>query len=167
MSIATPQTGGCAVRSRAFGPYGSVWRRAVRLRLGAVRPASTRVSFQSLRATLIGIDAGVLPPGCFVADAMHQPMMDAAERDREFVAGLAAERARLQVPQMMRIRGLAAADQAGLLGDVTKVLAVAIAARRRNGERALVDAGGLLPSIAPWHPSSPPCWGMLPACLRP
>ena len=87
------------------------------------------------------IDAGVLPPGCLVADAMDQPMMDTAERDRELVAGLAAKRPRLQVAQVMRVRGLAAADQAGLLGDVTKMLAVAIAPWRRNGEHALVYAG--------------------------
>ena len=38
------------------------------------------------------IDAGVLPPGRLVADAVDQPMVDAAERDRELVARLAAER---------------------------------------------------------------------------
>jgi len=43
------------------------------------------------------IDAGVLPPGRLVADAVDQPVMDAAERDRELVAGLAAERGRLRV----------------------------------------------------------------------
>ena len=68
-------------------------------------------------------------------------MVDAAERDRELVARLAAEGAGLKVPQMMRIGWFAAADQAGLLGDVAKVVAVAVAARCRNGECALVDAG--------------------------
>src|SRR5262245_58993644 len=69
--------------------------------------------------------------------------MDAAERDREFVAGLAAECPRLQVAQVMWVGRLAAADQAGLLGDVAQVLAVAVAAGRRNRERALVDAAWL------------------------
>jgi hypothetical protein len=66
--------------------------------------------------------------------------MDAAERHRKLVAGLAAEGTWLQVAQVMRIRGLAPADQAGLLGDVTKVLTVAITPWRRNGERGLVYA---------------------------
>jgi hypothetical protein len=34
---------------------------------------------------------------------MHCPMMDAAERHSEFIAGLAAERARLQVAKVMRV----------------------------------------------------------------
>ena len=70
--------------------------------------------------------------------------MDAAERDREFVAGLAAKRPRLHEPQVMRVGGLAAADQARLLGDIAKVVPVAIAPRCRNGEHALVDAVGLI-----------------------
>jgi len=40
--------------------------------------------------------------------------MGAAERYREFVTGLAAERPRLHVAKMMRVRWLAAADQARL-----------------------------------------------------
>jgi len=71
---------------------------------------------------------------------MHQPVVDPAERDGELVAGLAAERARLQVAQVMRVRGLAATDQAGLLGDVAQVFAVAVATGCRDRERALVDA---------------------------
>src|SRR6266511_4129160 len=87
-----------------------------------------------------GIDAGGLPPGAFVADAMHGPVMHAAERDREFVARLAAERARLHVAQMMGIGWLAATDEPRLLHDTAKVLPVAIATRGRHGEDALVDA---------------------------
>ena len=65
--------------------------------------------------------------------------MDAAERDRELVARLAAERARLHVAQVMRVGRLAAADQAGLLGDVAQVVPVAVAARCGDREHALVD----------------------------
>ena len=36
--------------------------------------------------------------------------------------------------------GLAAAHEARLLGDIAKVLSVAIAPRRRNCQRALIDA---------------------------
>jgi hypothetical protein len=57
-------------------------------------------------------------------------MMDAAERDHEFVARLAAERPWLQEPQVMRVGWLATGNQAPLLGDMAKVVPVAIPARR-------------------------------------
>ena len=50
-----------------------------------------------LAGDLDRVDAGGLPPGGFIAYAVHQPMMHAAERHRELVARLAAEGARLQV----------------------------------------------------------------------
>jgi hypothetical protein len=56
-------------------------------------------------------------------------VMRAAERDGEFVARFAAERPRLQVAKMMRIGLFAAADETRLLGDIAKVLPVAIAPR--------------------------------------
>ena len=56
-------------------------------------------------------------------------MMRAAERDGELVARFAAERPRLQVAKMMRIGLFAAADEARLLGNIAKVLAVSIAPR--------------------------------------
>jgi hypothetical protein len=42
-------------------------------------------------------------------------MMDATERDPKFVAGLATERPWLHEPQVMRVGGLAAADETRLL----------------------------------------------------
>ena len=45
---------------------------------------------------------------------------------------------------MMRIGLFAAADEARLLGNIAKVLAVTIAPRCRNDEHALVDAVGLI-----------------------
>jgi len=71
-------------------------------------------------------------------------MVHPAERHGEFVAGFAAERARLQVAQVVRVGWLAAADEAGLLPDKAKVLAVAVAPWRGNREHALVDADGLI-----------------------
>src|SRR5262249_38222853 len=97
---------------------------------------------------LHGIDAGGLPPGAFVARAMRGSVMHAAERDREFIAGFAAERSWLQISKMMWIRWLAAADEAGLSGDKTQMLPVAIAARRGNCKHTLVDAAGLVISAA-------------------
>ena len=93
-----------------------------------------------LTGDLNGIDAGRLPPSLLVAGTMDRAVMRAAERDGEFVARFAAERPRLQVAKVMRIGLFAAADEARLLGNMAKVLAVTIAARGRDPEDALVDA---------------------------
>src|SRR5262245_38116266 len=86
------------------------------------------------------VDPGRSPPGLLIAGAMYRAMMRAAERDGEFIAGLAAERPRLQVAEMMRIGLFAAADEARLLGNVAKVLPVSITPWFGNDEHALVDA---------------------------
>src|SRR5215475_4413120 len=93
-----------------------------------------------LTGDLNGVDAGRPPPGLFVAGAMDRPVMRAAERDGEFVARFAAERPWLQVTKMMRIGLFAAAYEARLLGNVAKVLRLAIATRCSNREDTLVDA---------------------------
>ena len=93
-----------------------------------------------LTGDLNGVDAGRLPPGLLVTGAMDRPVMRAAERDGEFVARFAAERPWLQVTKMMRIGLFAAADETCLLGNVAKVLPVAIATRCSNREDTLVDA---------------------------
>ena len=69
--------------------------------------------------------------------------MCAAKWDREFVATLAAERARLEVAKVVRIRWLAAAYETGLSGNMAEVLSVAISARRANHEHAFIH--GLIP----------------------
>jgi hypothetical protein len=73
-----------------------------------------------------GIDASGSPPLSFVARA-DGTRDGAPGRHGEFIAGLAAERARLQVANVVRVGWLATADQAGLLCDKAKVLPVAIA----------------------------------------
>src|SRR5262249_6640568 len=93
-----------------------------------------------LTGDLNGVDAGGLPPRLLVAGAMDRPVMRAAERDGEFIAHFATERPWLQVAKMMRIGLFAAADEARLLGDITKVLPVTIAPRGSDREHALVDA---------------------------
>src|SRR3954453_17277132 len=50
-----------------------------------------------------GVDAGVLPPGLLVTDAVQQPVMDAAERNCELIAHLAPQRSRLHVLEVMRV----------------------------------------------------------------
>jgi len=93
---------------------------------------------------LVWIDAGRPPPGSFVAGAMDRAVMDTAEGHGEFIAGSTAERARLQVAKMMRVGWPATADEARLLGDIAKVLAVAITPWGGNGEDAFVDPDGLV-----------------------
>src|SRR5262245_37707709 len=71
---------------------------------------------------------------------MHRTMVPSTERDHEFIADLASERARLGKSEVVGIRGSAAADEARLLRHIAQVLPVAIAARRCDREGALVDA---------------------------
>jgi hypothetical protein len=75
---------------------------------------------------------------------MDGAMMDTAQRHGEFIAGPAAERARLQVAKVMRIGWLAAADEARLLGDRARVLAITIPPRRGNRGHGPVVSGGLV-----------------------
>ena len=77
------------------------------------------------------VDANPLPPRPFVADTMNRAMMDPAQRHRELVADLTADCAVLCEAQVMRIRGLAAANQAGLLSNKSDVVLVADPARLR------------------------------------
>src|SRR5262245_30070543 len=67
-------------------------------------------------------------------------MMPSTERDGELIADLAAERTGLGETKVVWIRGLAAAHETCLLGDVAQVLPVAIATRGGDREDALVDA---------------------------
>ena len=59
-------------------------------------------------------DFEILPPSHFIAGLMQLPVMTPAERDSELVADFEAEGSRLGKPQVMRIGGLTAADEAGL-----------------------------------------------------
>ena len=65
--------------------------------------------------------------------------MDAAQRDREFVADLSAERARLHEAKMVRIGGLSPAYEARLLGDDSEMLLIAVATRFSNRKGTFVD----------------------------
>src|SRR5262245_55954108 len=100
---------------------------------------------------------------------MHRTMMPSTERHHEFIADLATERARLGKSEVVRIRRLATAQQTRLLRDIPQVRPVAIAARRRDREGALVDAlrsprigafgGGIdlgFRNLSHWKPIPPP-----------
>src|SRR6516225_3515527 len=66
----------------------------------------------------------------------RRPLAHSARR----LPDLAAERTGLGKSEMVGIRGLAAAHETRLLGDVAQVLPVAIAPRGSDREDALVDA---------------------------
>ena len=86
-----------------------------------------------------GICAGPLPPSRFVATAMDLAMMAAAKRHGEFVAYFPAKCAVLTETQMMRIRRCAAANQAWLVGDESKVILVPDAARLGMDKFAFIN----------------------------
>jgi hypothetical protein len=98
------------------------------------------VRFQKVRAALMGS----MPASGHQADSLpntvHQPMMDSTEGHREFVTRLAPERARLREAKMMRVRGLAAAYEARLLGDIAQVRLVAEPAKLGDRKDGFVDA---------------------------
>src|SRR5262249_25970524 len=74
------------------------------VRSSRIRPSFTRVCLHSLRAALSGSTPAVCHHARSVADAMDCAVMGAAQRYSEFVARLAAERLRLHVAKMMRVR---------------------------------------------------------------
>ena len=67
-------------------------------------------------------------------------MVNPTERHRELVADLATERARLRRPEVMRLRGLAPANQARLRGNELTMFFVAQAPRFADRKHAFVDA---------------------------
>ena len=91
-----------------------------------------------------GINSGCFPPRAFIGRAVRGAVMHATERDRELIARFAAQRAWLDVPEMMRIRWLAAADEARLLSDEAQMLAISIAARCGERQDALINSFALI-----------------------
>jgi hypothetical protein len=70
---------------------------------------------------------------------MNLAMVTTAQRDREFITDLAAERPALREAHMMGIRWLAAAHQARLIGNEPDMIAVADSPRFRKCKYALVN----------------------------
>ncbi len=66
-------------------------------------------------------------------------MVSAAQWNGELIADLAAERPALGEAQMMGIAGLAAANQARLLGHISDVITITNPARLRQRQRCFVD----------------------------
>src|SRR5262249_6262504 len=63
------------------------------------------------------VDAGPMPPSCFIAAVMNLTMMSPTEWNSELIADLATERPRLRKAQVVSIRRMPPADQARLLGN--------------------------------------------------
>ena len=108
-----------------------------------IRASPQGMRLQPQRASGDGwINAGILPPGGFIAKAMGLAMMPPAQRHGELVTCLAAQRAVLREAQMVGIWRPAPTNQARLFGHELDVLLVTKAARLRMGELALVNAIG-------------------------
>ena len=88
-----------------------------------------------------GLETGFRPPVRFLAGAVQFAMVCPAQRDREFVADLLSQSARLRKTQVVRVTGLAAADEAGLFRDEPQMLLVPQPFGFGEGEHAFVDAG--------------------------
>src|SRR6266699_6550966 len=70
------------------------------------------------------VDPSRFPPQRLVARAMELAVVQAAERNREFVADLAPQGALLGEAQVVRLGGLAPANEAGSGSDVIQMLLV-------------------------------------------
>ena len=105
------------------------------------------------------------PPGGFVAAAVNLAMMSPAQRHRELIADLAPQGSALREAQMMGIRRLPAANEAGLLRHISDVVAVTNPAWLRQRQGALVDRRvdrlGSLPFLRPIRLGLSPCWSLL------
>src|SRR5215475_2694903 len=93
---------------------GSTWRvhRSIRVRTLCHRVGSHPAFILAgllpeLPRDLDRVDASSFPPGTFVTGAVGGTVVDAAKRNCEFIARFAAERARLEVAQVMGVGRLA------------------------------------------------------------
>jgi hypothetical protein len=76
------------------------------------------MALQPKRASRGGsIGANLIPPRGFVTAAMYLAMMTTAERDRELIANFSAQSGWLCKPEMMRIGGTPAANEAWVFRD--------------------------------------------------
>jgi|SRR6185437_7121315 len=96
--------------------------------------------FPELSGDAQRIDFKVVPPGDFVADLVQLPVMAATERHRELIAHFDTKRARLSEAEMMRVAGVASADDARLRGDKPKVRLVAPALWLGQREGAFINS---------------------------
>jgi len=96
------------------------------------------------------INISPLPPRGFVTTVMKLSMVAAAQRHRELIAGLAPHCPTLCEAQVVGIRGPTTANQTGLLGHMSNVLAVANPARLGQRQHTLIDLPGSRPLVRPF-----------------
>ena len=72
---------------------------------------------------------------------MNFPVVDAAERDHEFIAHLPAQRPRLHETEVVGIGMLSPTHKTRLLSNKPQMLFVAMATRLRNRKNTRVDIG--------------------------
>ena len=80
-----------------------------------------------------GIDIEFIPPRTFVTDTVEFPVVDAAQRNREFIRDSTAKRTRLRETDVMGLARLPATDRIGLAANKPQVVLIAIAPRLRSG----------------------------------
>ena len=85
------------------------------------------------------VDLLVFPPGDLIAGLVQQPVVHRAQRHRVFVGDLPSHRLRLGEAKVVRLRLVAAADQARLAGDELQMRLVADAVRLGQRQCRLVD----------------------------
>src|SRR5262249_25889587 len=95
-----------------------------------------------LSGDLDRIDPSRFPPQRLVARAVELAVVQAAERNGEFVADLPAEGEPLGKPHMVRLGGLAPANEAGSGSDVLEMSLIPKAPDFPEDEDALVDPAG-------------------------
>src|SRR5579859_6178302 len=81
------------------------------------------------------------PPVPFLAGAVQFTVMRPAKRNCEFIADLVSKSAGLCETQVVRVAGLATADEAGLCRHKAQMLFVPQPLGFGQGQHALVDAG--------------------------
>ena len=112
------------------------------------RPTQARLRPEG-RGNEVRVDPEPAPPCGFITAAVDLAMVNSAERHRELIAHFAAERPRLRRAKMMGIRGLTAANEAGLRGNELTMVFVADAPRFADRKHAFVDAAtDLLPGLS-------------------
>ena len=99
-----------------------------------------RVCREPQRACGAGrIELEFLPPSSFITVTVELAMMSPAERDRELVADLAAERMVLRKAQVMGVARLTSADDASLLGHKPHMVPIANTPRLAVCQHRFVD----------------------------
>ena len=84
-------------------------------------------------------NAGLCPPGCFVAISMNFAVMPAAQRDRELITHPPSKCSGLRKSEVVRVGRTPAANQAGMSCHEFHMLSIADSPRLRTRRTTFVD----------------------------